>query len=111
MIELPSPNGWRGRLVRGVLSAEPILGLPIHQTLLKSGVGAVQRAVRRRLQTPRRILSLGGTRTQYSEDNENKFHGDPIIPRFRVRRFFARLLTENTLHPLRARCCCGRRRR
>jgi len=27
------------------------------------------------LQTPRRILSLRGTRTQYSKDNEDEFHG------------------------------------
>ena len=39
--ELTPPNGWRAGLVCGVLSAESVLGLAIHQTLLKRGVGAV----------------------------------------------------------------------
>src|SRR6516225_9933928 len=80
--ELTPPNGWRAGLVCRVLSAEPVLRRPICQTLFKRGVGAALVAAQRRsLQTPRRILSLRGTRTQYSKDNENEFHGDPIIPR------------------------------
>jgi len=31
-------------------------------------------------------LSLRGTRTQYSKDSENEFHGDPIIPRLNESR-------------------------
>jgi hypothetical protein len=58
------------------LSAEPVLRRPIYQTLFKRGVGAALVAAQRRsLQTPRRILSVRGTRNQYSNDNENKFHG------------------------------------
>jgi hypothetical protein len=46
------------------LSAESVLRRPIYQTLFKRGVGAVLVAAQRRsLQTPRRILSLRGTRT------------------------------------------------
>jgi hypothetical protein len=45
------------------LSAEPVLRRPIYQTLFKRGVGAgLVVAQRRSLQTPRRILSLRGTR-------------------------------------------------
>jgi hypothetical protein len=62
------------------LSAESVLPRPIYQTLLKGGVGAaLVAAQRRRLQAPRRILSLRGTRTQHSKDNENEFHGDDDI--------------------------------
>jgi hypothetical protein len=72
---LPPPNGWQGGLVRGVLSAEPVLGLAIYQTLFKGRIGTAQRTVQlRRLQAPWRILSLRGGRAQYSKDNENKFH-------------------------------------
>jgi hypothetical protein len=61
--ELTPPNG-RGGLVCRVLSAEPVLRRPIYQTLFKRGVGAALVAAQRRsLQTPRRILSLRGTRT------------------------------------------------
>ena len=62
--ELTPPNGWRAGLVCRVLSAEPVLRRPIYQTLFKRGVGAALVAAQRRsLQTPRRILSLRGTRT------------------------------------------------
>ena len=85
--ELTPSNGWRGGLVCRVLSAESVLRRPICQTLFKRGVGAALVAAQRRsLQTPWRILSLRGTRTQYSNDNENEFHGDPIIPRLNERR-------------------------
>ena len=59
-----------------VLSAEPVLRRPIYLTLLKRGVGAALVVAQRgSLQTPQRILSLRGTRTQYSKDSENEFHG------------------------------------
>jgi hypothetical protein len=62
-------------------------GHPIYQTLFKRGIGAALVAAQSRsLQTPRRILSLRGTRTQCSKDNENEFHGDPMIPRLNERR-------------------------
>jgi len=62
--KLTPPNGWRAGLVCRVLSAEPVLRRPIYQTLFERGVGAALVAAQRRsLQTPRRILSLRGTRT------------------------------------------------
>ena len=73
--ELTPPNGWRAGLVCRVLSAEPVLRRPIYQTLFKGGVGAALVAAQRRsLQTPRRILSLRGTRAEHSKVNENEFH-------------------------------------
>jgi len=68
------------------LSAESVLSRPIYQTLFKRGVGAALVAAQRRsLQTPRRILSLRSTRTQYSKDNEKEFHG--VCNHLAARRF------------------------